>query len=64
MVSDARGVPVRVLAADADEVLERLRVVRNTVQRDPEAPTIEEIRAILDAPPEVEAADSETVASE
>ncbi|MBT8077359.1 MAG: L,D-transpeptidase family protein [Gammaproteobacteria bacterium] len=63
-VSDARGIPVRVLAADADEVLERVRVVRNTVQRDPEAPTLEEIRAILDAPSEAEVADGETVASE
>jgi L,D-transpeptidase ErfK/SrfK len=47
----ARGVPIRVLMADANEVFHRARVVRNTVEPDPNMPTIEEVRALLDEPP-------------
>ncbi len=50
VVANASGVPVRVLVGDNDEVLERARIVRNTVERDPDAPTLAEVRAILDAP--------------
>lgn len=50
VAGDARGVPVRVLLGDADEVYGRARTVRNTVEVDPEAPTLAEIREILDAP--------------
>jgi L,D-transpeptidase ErfK/SrfK len=46
----ARGVPVRVLMADASEVLHRARVIRNTVEVDPNMPTIDEVRALLDEP--------------
>ncbi len=52
IASDARGIPVRVLLGDADEVYGRARTVRNTVELDPEAPTLAEIREILDAPVE------------
>jgi L,D-transpeptidase ErfK/SrfK len=45
-----RGVPVRVLHHDLDEVYDRARLVRNTVELDPDAPTLAEVRAILDAP--------------
>jgi len=50
VAANARGVPVRVLMADADEVLHRARVVRNTVEPDPNMPTIDEVRALLDEP--------------
>jgi hypothetical protein len=50
VASDARGVPVRVLLGDADEVYGRARTVRNTVEIDPDAPTLAEIREILDEP--------------
>ena len=46
----ARGVPVRVLMADANEVMRRARVIRNTVEVDPNMPTIDEVRALLDEP--------------
>ncbi len=50
IASDARGVPVRVSYDDADEVYARARLVRNTIEFDPDAPTLAEVRAILDAP--------------
>lgn len=50
----ARGVPVRVLMADSREVMHRARVIRNTVEPDPNMPTIEEVRALLDEPLEGE----------
>jgi L,D-transpeptidase ErfK/SrfK len=50
IASDARGVPVRVLRGDADEVYDRARAVRNTVEIDPDAPTLAEIRELLDVP--------------
>jgi L,D-transpeptidase ErfK/SrfK len=52
IANDARGVPVRVLLGDADEVYGRAKAVRNTVETDPDAPTLAEIREILDAPME------------
>ena len=64
VVENARGVPVRVLKNDADEVLERARLVRNTVERDPDAPTLAEVRAILDAPAEDDGNSSSAVANE
>jgi len=50
VASAALGVPVRVLLGDTAEVYERARLVRNTVEVDPEAPTLAEVREILDAP--------------
>jgi len=50
IADDARGVPVRVSYHDADEVYARARLVRNTIEFDPDAPTLAEVRAILDAP--------------
>ena len=52
VASEALGVPVRVALDDVDEVYERATLVRNTVEPDPDAPTLAEVRAILDAPPE------------
>ncbi len=57
IAGDARGIPVRVLLGDADEVYGRARVVRNTVEIDPDAPTLAEIREILDTPIEPEESD-------
>jgi L,D-transpeptidase ErfK/SrfK len=54
VAEEARGVPVRVLMADASEVMYRARVVRNTVEPDPNMPTIDEVRALLDEPLESE----------
>jgi len=51
VVSEALGIPVRVQMADLGEFLERARLVRNTVEPDPNMPTIDEVRALLDAPP-------------
>ncbi len=50
IVADARGVPIRVLRGGVDEIYDRARLVRNTVEMDPDAPTLAEVRAILDAP--------------
>ncbi len=57
VAGDARGVPVRILLGDADEVYGRARAVRNTVEVDPDAPTLAEIREILDTPVEPGEAD-------
>ncbi len=54
VAADARGVPVRVLMADASEVMHRARIIRNTVEPDPNMPTIDEVRALLDEPLESE----------
>jgi len=54
VAGNARGVPVRVLMANASEVIHRARVVRNTVEPDPNMPTIDEVRALLDEPLESE----------
>ncbi|MBT8087919.1 MAG: L,D-transpeptidase family protein [Gammaproteobacteria bacterium] len=43
------GVPLRVAMHDADEYLARVRVVRNTVEDDPDAPTLTEVRALSGA---------------
>lgn len=60
IVSDELGIPVRVLRADSFELYGRARIVRNTVEPDPDAPTLAEVRELLDAPLE----DSERQARE
>jgi L,D-transpeptidase ErfK/SrfK len=50
LASEPLGVPVRALAGDVLEIYARARVVKNTVKPDPEAPTLAEVRALLDAP--------------
>lgn len=47
ITSIANGVPVRVRAYDADEILVRARLVRNTVEADPNAPTLSEVREMM-----------------
>lgn len=48
IASIANGAPVRLSQYDADEVLARARRVRNTVQHDPDAPTLDEVRQMID----------------
>jgi len=48
IAAEASGVPIRVMLSDSLEVFERARLVQNTVQADPDAPTMAEVRAILD----------------
>jgi L,D-transpeptidase ErfK/SrfK len=52
IASEALGVPMRISAADSMEIYARARVVRNTVQPNPDAPTLAEVRELLDAVPE------------
>lgn len=44
----ANGVVIRVTQYDVDEVLDRARLVRNTVEADPDAPTLAEVREMMD----------------
>ncbi len=48
MASLGSGIPVIVDRFDADEVLARARVVRNTVEIDPDNPTLGEVREMID----------------
>jgi L,D-transpeptidase ErfK/SrfK len=48
IASEALGVPVRVLSGDAQEVFARARIVKNTVIIDPDAPTLAQVRELLD----------------
>ena len=41
------GVPVNILQYDADEIMSRARVVRNVVERDPNEPTLIEVREMM-----------------
>jgi len=50
IATDARGVPVLLHKRDIDEIYERALVVRNTVEPDPDAPTLTEVRELLDQP--------------
>ena len=49
IASIANGVPAKLSNHDADEVLARARRVRNIVEVDPDAPTLSEVRALIDA---------------
>lgn len=57
IASAALGVPVRVTVGDAFEVYERALVVKNTVEPDPDAPTLAEVRELLETPLPDEAQD-------
>ncbi len=48
VASVAHGVPVRIAEHDVDEVLARVRLVHNTVETDPDAPTLTEVREMID----------------
>jgi len=61
VASVANGVPSRLASNDVDEVLARVRRVRNTVEIDPDAPTLSEVREMIDEA--VREADEEEVES-
>ena len=44
---EARGVPVNVLHYDTNEVFARVRVVTNTVEDDPDAPSLSEVQEMI-----------------
>ena len=48
IASVASGMPARLAVHDIDEVLARVRLVRNTVDIDPDAPTLTEVREMID----------------
>jgi len=48
LASLASGIPLSVVTYDADEFMARARVVENTVEMDPNAPTLTEIREMMD----------------
>lgn len=48
IASIASGVPVRIATRDAGEVFARARLVRNTATLDPNAPTLTEVREMID----------------
>jgi L,D-transpeptidase ErfK/SrfK len=52
IAAEEKGVAIRVRYSDSMEVIDRVRLVRNTVEQDPNAPTLAEVRALLDEPEE------------
>lgn len=44
----AGGIPLRIASTADDDVLTQVRVVRNTVEIDPDAPTLAEVRELID----------------
>jgi L,D-transpeptidase ErfK/SrfK len=48
LASVANGVAARLDSRDIDEVLTRVRPVQNTVETDPDAPTLTEVREMID----------------
>ena len=48
LASVGNGVPARVDSRDTDEVLDRVRVVHNVVEINPDAPTLSEVRDMID----------------
>lgn len=48
LASDPRGIAVSVYEYDSSEYMARARVVRNTVEVDPNAPTLSEVREMMD----------------
>lgn len=48
IASIADGVPVKVSARDSSEVFARAKLVRNTAEPDPDAPTLGEVREMID----------------
>lgn len=61
LAADPRGVAVRVYEYDASEYMTRARVVRNTVEVDPNAPTLSEVREMMDEVAEEAAVEEESL---
>lgn len=65
LASAGTGVPIALSVEDTQDIYARVRIVRNTVEPDPNLPTLDEVRAILDAPLDNEEnANEQTVADE
>ncbi len=62
VIADARGIPIRVLSRDENELARRVRFVANIVEPDPDAPTLAEvaelIEEMMEAEPEPEAVET------
>lgn len=52
IATESLGVPVRIRQVGTSEVMARARVIKNTVEPDPNMPTLEEVRALLEEPVE------------
>jgi len=50
IATEALGLPVRINKAEASAMMAHARVIKNTVEPDPNMPTLEEVRALLDEP--------------
>ena len=48
IAESATGVPIRLLSVAPDVAVERARIVHNTVERNPDEPTLDEIREMMD----------------
>jgi L,D-transpeptidase ErfK/SrfK len=46
--ADARGIPIRVLSRDGNELARRVRLVANVIEADPDAPTLAEVAELID----------------
>jgi L,D-transpeptidase ErfK/SrfK len=64
IAAEALGVPVRIEQGSAGELMTRARVVRNTVEPDPNMPTLEEVRALLEEPAEKKAVGEQVAVDE
>ena len=61
LAANPHGVAVGVIQYDPDEFMARARVVRNTVEIDPEAPTLTEVREMMEEVAAEAAAEEETL---
>ena len=61
VAADPKGIAVSVYEYDAAEYMTRVRVVRNTVEIDPNAPTLSEVREMMDEAAAEATADEETL---
>jgi L,D-transpeptidase ErfK/SrfK len=64
IAASALGIPVKVAGDGNEEMFAGVRVVRNTVEPDPDMPTLEEVRALLDEPAEEEGVAEQVVIDE
>ena len=48
IVGEARGIPVHLASVQSEEAFAIVRIVRNTVERNPDEPSLAEVRAMLD----------------
>jgi hypothetical protein len=61
VAANPSGVPVAVAYYDAEEFMARARVVHNTVEEDPNAPTLSEVREMMEEVEAEIAAEQETL---